>query len=175
MLSNQITDELHLVAQPVGSAMQFCNLHLRRKIHEKIKHKAMVSYRHRDADCGILCTRCISPARICRFRPGDKRRRRSYLACRLHQLLPRCNHWAKHRGLPTSRHHPLSFHGGTHYCVDDWHVVRITFINPVDNVIFFTKDQAIADLEATTTTLTLDGVTLPLTQTPIRMLNAADQ
>jgi hypothetical protein len=70
---------------------------------------------------------------------------------------------------------PLSFHGGTHYCVDDWHVVRITFINPVDNVIFFTKDQAIANLEATTTTLTLDGVTLPLTQTPIRMLNAADQ
>lgn len=70
---------------------------------------------------------------------------------------------------------PLSFHSGTHYCVDDWHVVRITTINVVDNVIFFTKDQAIADLEATTVTLTLDGVTLPAIRTPIIILNAADQ
>lgn len=70
---------------------------------------------------------------------------------------------------------PLSFNSGTHFCVDDWHVLRIADINVVDNVFFFTNEQAIADLEATTTTLTLDGVTLPLTQTPIRMLNAADQ
>jgi hypothetical protein len=67
---------------------------------------------------------------------------------------------------------PLSFHSGTHYCVDDWHVVRITFANFVDNVDFFTKEQAIADLEATTITLTLDGVTLPAIRTPIIMLNA---
>jgi len=70
---------------------------------------------------------------------------------------------------------PLSFHSGGHYCVDDWHVVRITISQSVDNEYFFTKEQAIADLEATTVTLTLDGVALPLTRTPIRMLNAAEQ
>jgi hypothetical protein len=70
---------------------------------------------------------------------------------------------------------PLSNHNGTHYCVDDWHVVRIAIANSVDNVIFFTKEQVIADLEATTVTLTLDGVTLPAIRTPIIMLNAADQ
>src|SRR6266702_3484548 len=70
---------------------------------------------------------------------------------------------------------PLSFNSGTHYCVDDWHVVRITDINVVDNVFFFTNEQAIADLEATTITLTLDGVTLPVIRTPIIILNAADQ
>jgi hypothetical protein len=70
---------------------------------------------------------------------------------------------------------PLSFHSGTHYCVDDWHVVRIAIANSVDNVDFFTKEQVIADLEATTVTLTLDGVTLPAIRTPIIMLNAADQ
>jgi len=70
---------------------------------------------------------------------------------------------------------PLSFHSGTHYCVDDWHVVRIVVANSVDNVVFFTKEQVIADLEATTVTLTLDGVTLPAIRTPIIMLNAADQ
>jgi len=67
---------------------------------------------------------------------------------------------------------PLSFNSGTHYCVDDWHVVRITDANFVDNVVFFTKEQVIADLEATTVTLTLDGVTLPTIRTPIIMLNA---
>jgi hypothetical protein len=70
---------------------------------------------------------------------------------------------------------PLSFHSGTHYCVDDWHVVRIAYNNVVDNVFFFTKEQVIADLEATTVTLTLDGVTLPAIRTPIIMLNAAAQ
>jgi hypothetical protein len=70
---------------------------------------------------------------------------------------------------------PLSFHDGTHYCVDDWHVVRIAFANFVDNVDFFTKEQAIADLEAITITLTLDGVTLPAIRTPIIMLNTAEQ
>lgn len=70
---------------------------------------------------------------------------------------------------------PLSFFNGTHYCVDDWHVVRITDSLSVDNVFFFTKEQAIADLEANTVTLTLDGVTLPVTRTPITMLNTAQQ
>jgi hypothetical protein len=70
---------------------------------------------------------------------------------------------------------PLSFHSGTHYCVDDWHLERITDSNSVDNVFFFTKEQAIADLEATTITLTLDGVTLPVTRTPITMLNTSQQ
>ncbi len=70
---------------------------------------------------------------------------------------------------------PLSSSNGTHYCVDDWHVVRIAIFNVVDNVFFFTKEQAIADLKATTITLTLDGVTLPVTRTPIIMFNTAVQ
>jgi hypothetical protein len=70
---------------------------------------------------------------------------------------------------------PLSFRNGTHYCVDDWHVVRITIGQSVDNENFFTKEQVIADLEATTVTLTLDNVPLPVTRTPIRMLNTAEQ
>jgi len=70
---------------------------------------------------------------------------------------------------------PLSNYNGTHYCVDDWHVVRIADANSVDNDVFFTKEQVIADLKATTITLTLDGVTLPAIRTPIRMLNAAAQ
>lgn len=70
---------------------------------------------------------------------------------------------------------PVSSQNGAHYCVDDWHLVRIADFSGVDNVVFFTKEQVIADLEATTITLTLDGVTLPVTQTPISKLNAADQ
>ncbi len=70
---------------------------------------------------------------------------------------------------------PLSEHNGTHLCVDDWHVERIAFFNSVDNVFFFTEEQAIADLQETNITLTLDGVLLPLTQTPIEEVNAADQ
>lgn len=70
---------------------------------------------------------------------------------------------------------PLSFTSGRHYCVDDWHVVRLATDNSVDNVFFFTKEQAIADLEATTTTITLDGVSLPLTQTPIVRVSATVQ
>jgi hypothetical protein len=70
---------------------------------------------------------------------------------------------------------PLSDRSGRHYCVDDWHVERITFYNIVDNVFFFTGEQAIADLEATTVTLTLDGVTLSTIRTSIHKLNAADQ
>ena len=68
---------------------------------------------------------------------------------------------------------PLSTNNGTHYCVDDWHVLRLAYFNGVDNVFFFTKEQAIADLAATTVTLTLDGVTLPATRTPIIMFNTA--
>lgn len=68
---------------------------------------------------------------------------------------------------------PLSSQNGSHYCVDDWHVERIAIFNVVDNVFFFTKEQAIADLEATTVTLTLDGVTQPVTRTPIVMFNTA--
>jgi hypothetical protein len=77
--------------------------------------------------------------------------------------------------IPLAAITPLSFTSGRHYCVDDWHVVRITTANMVDNVDFFTKEQAIADLEATSITLTLDGVTLPVTRTPITILNTAIQ
>jgi hypothetical protein len=77
--------------------------------------------------------------------------------------------------IPLAAITPLSFKDGTHYCVDDWHVVRITTSNSVDNVVFFTKEQAIADLKATSITLTLDGVTLSTIQTPIVKLNTAVQ
>ncbi len=70
---------------------------------------------------------------------------------------------------------PLSYNDGRHYCVDDWHVVRIAEGAGVGDGFFPTRQDAIADLEATTFTLTLDGVTLPLHRSPIRMLNAAEQ
>ena len=70
---------------------------------------------------------------------------------------------------------PLSSTNGKQYCTDDWHVLRIAFLNGVDNVSVLTKEQAITELEGLTITLTLDGLLLPVIQTPIRMLNAADQ
>jgi hypothetical protein len=69
---------------------------------------------------------------------------------------------------------PLTGFNGE-YCVDDWHVVLIADVDVIDNVFFFTKEQAIADLKATTITYTLDGVPLPVTQTPIIKLNTADE
>lgn len=70
---------------------------------------------------------------------------------------------------------PLSVHNGAHYCVDDWHLMRIHIDDAVDQVFFFTKEQAIADLQETTVILTLDGVALPTTQTPITMLSTETQ
>ncbi len=57
--------------------------------------------------------------------------------------------------------------GGKHYCVDDWHLIQIDFEEGVDNINFFTREQAIANLEAITVTLTLDGATFPSIRTPI--------
>lgn len=61
--------------------------------------------------------------------------------------------------------------GGKHYCVDDWHLIQVDFENVVDNITFFTREQAIADLEAATVTFTLDGVTFPSIRTPIVQLS----
>src|SRR2546421_12506179 len=36
---------------------------------------------------------------------------------------------------------PLSFHSGTHYCVDDLHVVRIAISQSFVNVFFLTNKQ----------------------------------
>lgn len=65
--------------------------------------------------------------------------------------------------------------GTPHYCVDDWHLLRLTVINVVDGVVFFTRDQAIADLQLQTLSFTMDEVSVPITQTPITQLSAADQ
>jgi len=65
--------------------------------------------------------------------------------------------------------------GTPHYCVDDWHLLRLTVANSVDNVVFSTKEQVIADLEQTTIAFSMDGVSVPATQTPITHLSAADQ
>jgi hypothetical protein len=62
-----------------------------------------------------------------------------------------------------------------HFCVDDWHLLRLTAINDVDGVFFFTKEQAIADLQQTTVTFTMDGASVSTIQTPITKLNADDQ
>jgi hypothetical protein len=61
------------------------------------------------------------------------------------------------------------------FCVDDWHILRIGVSNSVDNDVFFTKEQAIADLQSTTITFTLDGTPLSTDQTPITQLSVADQ
>ena len=65
--------------------------------------------------------------------------------------------------------------GPPHFCVDDWHVLRLTVANVVDGVVFFTKDQAIADLQQETLIFTMDGTSVPASQTPITQLNVADQ
>jgi hypothetical protein len=70
---------------------------------------------------------------------------------------------------------PFSDVSGRHYCVNDWHIVRLIWGTAIDNVYIFTKKQAIDELNGTTTALTLDGVTLPVTRTPVTMLNTADQ
>src|SRR5215472_212337 len=62
-----------------------------------------------------------------------------------------------------------------HFCVDDWHLMRLTVANSVDGVLFFTKEQVVADLQQTTITFTMDFVSVPTTQTPITHLSAADQ
>lgn len=70
---------------------------------------------------------------------------------------------------------PLSSHNGEGKCVDDWHLIRLTLINVVDGVFFSTKEQAVADLQATTVVFTLDGVPVPITETPITQVNVTDQ
>jgi hypothetical protein len=70
---------------------------------------------------------------------------------------------------------PFNVGSVRHNCVDDWHIVRLIWITGVDNVDIFTKKQAVDELKGTTITLALDGVTLPTNQTPVTMLNTADQ
>jgi hypothetical protein len=70
----------------------------------------------------------------------------------------------------------LAFFNPVHeFCVDDWHLVRIGLSNSVDNDVFFTKEQAIADLQSTTVAFVLDSTPLTTDQTPISQMSAADQ
>ncbi len=62
-----------------------------------------------------------------------------------------------------------------HFCVDDWHLLRLTVTNTVDGSTFLTREQAIADLQQETLTFTMDGMPVPTIQTPITQLSAADQ
>jgi hypothetical protein len=62
-----------------------------------------------------------------------------------------------------------------HKCVDDWHLVYLVVFTVVDNQFLFTREQAIADLQATSVSFTLDGVSLPIKQTSIAQMNVADQ
>lgn len=62
-----------------------------------------------------------------------------------------------------------------HKCVDDWHLVYVLVFTVVDHQYFFTREQAIADLQATSVSLTMDGVPLPVKQTSIAQMNVADQ
>lgn len=62
-----------------------------------------------------------------------------------------------------------------HFCVDDWHLLRLFSANSVDGVVFFTREQAITDLQQQTLTFTMDGAPVSAIQTPITQLSVADQ
>jgi hypothetical protein len=62
---------------------------------------------------------------------------------------------------------PLASHDGAHFCVDDWHIVRVSDGENIDYVTTFTKKQVIEDLKRTNVTLYLDGVVISSTRAPI--------
>lgn len=59
--------------------------------------------------------------------------------------------------------------------MDDWHLLRLFSANSVDGVVFFTREQAVADLQQPTLNFTMDGAPVSTIQTPITQLSAADQ
>jgi hypothetical protein len=54
---------------------------------------------------------------------------------------------------------------GEHYCVQDWHVILVAYITGGDQS--FTYQDAVAELSPIETTYILDGVSLPVTETPV--------
>jgi hypothetical protein len=60
--------------------------------------------------------------------------------------------------------HPL-FSDGTHYCVEDWHVIMSAWVAGGEES--FTPQDAVAELSGIESTFILDGMTLPITETPI--------
>ncbi len=54
---------------------------------------------------------------------------------------------------------------GRHYCVEDWHLVQVAWA--VGGETSFTYQDALADLSGITNSFRLDGIILPITQTPI--------
>jgi hypothetical protein len=54
---------------------------------------------------------------------------------------------------------------GRHYCVEDWHVVLLSWVTGGDET--FNYQDALADLSGITTAFILDGRTLSSTETPI--------
>ena len=69
---------------------------------------------------------------------------------------------------------PLASHNGAHFCVNDWHLVRVGLGENIDYVTTFTKDQVIDDLKSYNVTLYLDGVVLPSKHAPLFTTIAAD-
>jgi hypothetical protein len=55
---------------------------------------------------------------------------------------------------------------GRHYCVEDWHVILISFVSVGDQS--FTQQQAASELNPIVITFTLDGAELATTRTAIR-------
>ena len=54
---------------------------------------------------------------------------------------------------------------GRHYCVEDWHVVLLSWVTGGDEA--FTYQDALADLSGISTAFILDGRTLSTTETPV--------
>jgi hypothetical protein len=67
---------------------------------------------------------------------------------------------------------PLPSHNGDHFCVDDWHIVRVSDGESTDSVT--TKKQVITDLNRTKVTLYLDGVVISSLRSNIFTTTAGD-
>lgn len=57
------------------------------------------------------------------------------------------------------------FLDGRHYCVDDWHLVHAGWVIGGDTSFLY--QDALAELSGITNTFILDGVTLPVQETPV--------
>jgi len=61
---------------------------------------------------------------------------------------------------------PVEFFEGRHYCVEDWHVILVAWIEGGD--ASFSRDDAYSRLNAVTLSFVLDGAPLATTRGPIK-------
>lgn len=74
-------------------------------------------------------------------------------------------------------HIGVFFASGAHLCADDWHVLVVYDVESVDptNPLLATRALVVDDLQATTTSWTLDGVPMATETLPIKAVPAAPQ